>query len=99
MPDDVPLILHLDPKLHKLFIAEADAMRQPALQLAHDLIRSYVENQQAARVQDARMRAEVEQALREADAPQVARVPNEEVSADWHLRRVELQTRADSAAV
>ena len=74
MPDDAPLILHLDLELHKQFVAETEAARQPALQVVHDLIRGYVERQQ-----DARMRAEVEQALQEADDSWALRIPNEDV--------------------
>ena len=93
MPDDAPFILHLDPKLREQFIAETEAARQPALQVVHDLIRGYVERQQ-----DARMRAEVGQALQEADDPRALRIPNEDVEAEWRLRRAELLARTDSPA-
>lgn len=93
MPDDAPLVLHLDPKLREQFIAETEATRQPALQVVHDLIRDYVERQR-----EARMRAEIEEALREADDPQATRIPNEEVEAEWRLRRSELLAGADGAA-
>ena len=92
-PDDAPLILHLDPKLHEQFIAETEAARQPALQVVQDLIRGYV-----ARQRETRMRAELEEALREADDPRATRIPNEEVEAEWRLRRAELLARADSTA-
>ena len=85
MPDDAPLVPHLDPKLHEQFLAEAEAAHQPALEIVHDLIRGYVERQQ-----DLRMRAEIEQALREADDPGVKRIPNEEVEAGWRLQRAAL---------
>jgi hypothetical protein len=43
---------------------------------------------------DARFRAEVERGMHEADDPDVKRIPQEDVSAEWHRRRAELVKRA-----
>lgn len=43
---------------------------------------------------DAWFRAEVEQSMREADDPNVKRIPQEEVSANWRRERAALVKRA-----
>lgn len=47
------------------------------------------------RAHDARFRAEVEQALREADDPTVKCIPNDEVEAGWERKRAEIVRRLD----
>jgi hypothetical protein len=59
-----------------------------------EFMRSFVERQRQAREHDAWFRAEVKQALREADDPKVKRTPHAEVRAKWHRRRAELARRA-----
>ena len=58
-------------------------------------MRTYVAEQQAARDHDAWFRAEVEQALREANDPATIMVPHEQVAEDWRRQRAELELRAN----
>lgn len=87
MPNDAVITVTLDTALRDRFIAEADAMQRPAAEILQEFVQAFVRRRRDARQHDAWFRAEVEQSLREADDPSVARVPNEEVSAVWKLRR------------
>ena len=89
--------LKLEPELRDQFMAEAAASHQPASQLVREFMRSYVAEQQAIRDHDAWFRAEVEQALREADDPNTVFVPQEEVTAQWQRRRALLIAAIDNA--
>ncbi len=89
--------LKLEPELRDQFMAEAAASHQPASQLVREFMRSYIAEQQAARDHDAWFRAEVEQALREADDPATVFVPHEEVKAEWQRRRAMLVAAIDEA--
>ena len=86
--------LKLEPELRDQFMAEAAASHQPASQLVREFMRSYVAEQQAIRDHDAWFRAEVEQALREADDPNTVLVQHERVVEDWGRQRAELELRA-----
>ena len=88
--------LKLEPELRDQFMAEAAASHQPASQLVREFMRSYVAEQQAVRDHDAWFRAEVEQALREADDPNVVPIPHEQIVEDWHRQRAELEIRASN---
>ncbi len=81
MTDEATFTLTLDAELRDRFIAEADAALRPVEDLMRDLMRDFVERRHAAR--DAEIRAEIQQALREADDPNSEFVSDEEVSADW----------------
>ena len=86
--------LKLEPELRDQFMAEAVASHQPASQLVREFMRNYVAEQQAVRAHDAWFRAEVEQALREADDSATVPIPHEQVVEDWHRQRAELEARA-----
>ena len=59
-----------------------------------EAMRDFGTRQSAAREHDAWFRAEVEQGMREADDPDVKRIPQEDISADWRRQRAELVRRA-----
>jgi predicted transcriptional regulator len=94
MSKEAVFTLKLEPDLRDQFVAEAQAAHRPASQVVRELMRDYIDRQQAARDHDSWFRAEVEQGLREADDPGVKRIPNAEVSAKWRRRRADLMQRA-----
>lgn len=89
--------LKLEPELRDQFMAEAAAVHRPASQLVRDFMRDFVERQRKAREHDAWFRAEVQQAMREADDPQVRRIPQDEVASNWRRQRDELAKQASAA--
>lgn len=98
MPKEAMFTLKLEPELRQEFMAEAAAADRPASQIVREFMRDFVRQQRAAREHDAWFRAEVEQAMREADDPSVKRIPQEEIAAKWHRRRAELVKRAGERA-
>ncbi|KGM34535.1 antitoxin of toxin-antitoxin stability system [Inquilinus limosus] len=94
MPKEAMFTLKLEPELREQFMAEAAAADRPASQIIREFMRDFVRQQRAAREHDEWFRAEVEQAMREADDPSVKRIPQEEVSAKWRRQRAELVKRA-----
>ena len=93
MAKQAALTVELEPDLQEALIAEAEAAGQTPADIVRDLIDGFVRQQRDAREHDAWFRAEVEQALREADNPTVRRIPNEEVEASWERKRAELVRR------
>lgn len=81
MAERAVLSVEVDVELRDQFMAEAEAADQPAAQVLGQLMREFIERRRQARDHDAWFRAEVEQGLREADDPNVARIPHEEVMA------------------
>lgn len=79
----------VDEALKSAFTDAAKAHDRPGSQLLRDFMREYVEKAEY----DAWFRAEVEAALREADDPNAEWVPNEQVEAEWEVRKAELLAR------
>ncbi|HEX5328516.1 MAG TPA: antitoxin of toxin-antitoxin stability system [Acetobacteraceae bacterium] len=94
MPKEAIFTLKLEPELRDQFLAEAEATHRPASQLVREFMRDFVKQQRAAREHDVWFRAEVEQALREADDPKAKRIPDERVASNWRRQRAELVRRA-----
>lgn len=94
MPKEAAFTVELDPELQDAFLAEAEALDLPAAQIVRDLVHDFVRQRREARGHDAWFRAEVEQALHEADDPTVRRIPHETVRSSWHRKREELIERA-----
>lgn len=94
MPKEAVFTLKLEPELHDQFMAEAEAAHRPASQLVREFMLGFVEQQRQAREHEAWFRSEVGQAIREADDPKVRRVPQEDVTANWHRQRAELAEQA-----
>lgn len=95
MADQPRFTLEIEAPLRDAFFAEASAIDRPAADVVRDLMRDFVDRQQAARDHDAWFRAEVEAGLREADDPAVVRIPNEVVEAEWVIERAKLLGRID----
>jgi len=94
MPKEAMFTLKLEPELREQFMAEAEATHRPASQIVREFMRDFVKQQRAAREHDAWFRAEVEQGIREANDPNVKRIPHEEISAKWRRQRTKLVKRA-----
>ncbi len=94
MAKEAMFTLKLEPELREQFMAEAEATHRPASQIVREFMRDFVKQQRAAREHDAWFRTEVEQGIREADDPNVKRIPHEEISTKWRRHRSRLVKRA-----
>ena len=94
MPKEAMFTLKLEAELREQFMAEAEATHRPASQIVREFMRDFVRQQRAAREHDAWFRTEVGQGMREADDPNVKRIPNEEISTKWRRQRSRLVKRA-----
>ena len=83
----------VDDDLKATFAETARAQDRTAAQLLRVLMREAVRRQQEAREHDAWFRREVAQGMREADDPNLHRVPHEEVRSNWRRQRAELVKR------
>ncbi len=93
MPKQAAFTVELEPDLRDALIAEAEVIDRPPAHIVRDLIDDFVRQQRDAREHDTWFRAEVEQALREADDPTVKLIPNEEIRASWRRQRERLLER------
>jgi len=98
MAKEAMFTLKLEPELREQFMAEAEAVHRPASQIVREFMRDFVKQQRAAREHDAWFSAEVKQGMREADDPNVKRIPHEEISAKWRRQRTKLVKRAGERA-
>lgn len=80
----------VDEDLKTSFTNIAKAHDRPGSQLLRDFMRQYVEKAE----HNVWFRAEVEQGLRELEDPNVELIPNEQVEAEWEVRKAELLARA-----
>lgn len=85
----------VDEELKGAFAALAKGQDRTAAQLMRLLMRGAVQEQQEAKEHDEWFRAEVRQALREANDPDAVWIPHEEVKARWLTRRSELLRRIE----
>ncbi len=83
----------VDGDLKANFAETARAQDRTAAQLLRVLMREAVQRQEEAREHDAWFRSEVAQAVREADDPNLRRVPHDEVRSNWRRQRTELVKR------
>jgi predicted transcriptional regulator len=88
----------VDDELKSAFAEAAKAQDRTAAQLLRSLMRDAINRKQEAREYDAWFRAEIEQALREADDPNVRRIPHEKVKAKWRRKRAQLLKRTRKVA-
>lgn len=79
MPKDAVFTLKLDAELRDKFMAEAEALDRPASQVVREMMREFVHQKEEAREHDKWFRAEVEEAIREADDPDAEFTPHEQV--------------------
>jgi predicted transcriptional regulator len=76
----------VDEALKSAFTDAAKAHDRPGSQLLRDFMITYVQKAE----HDAWFRAEVEQGVREASDPNAEWVPQEQVKAEWQVRKAEL---------
>ena len=95
---DATFTFRLDNGLKAAFAEVAKAQDRTAAQLLRVLMRAEVSRRHEAAEHDAWFRGEVEQALREADNPNVSRVSHEAVGESWRRKRADLAARADDAS-
>ena len=93
MSKDAVFTMKLEPDLRDAFMAEAEAAHRPASQIVRDLMREFVERQQAEREYDAFLHRKVEAARVSMGAGRGR--SNEEVEARAAARRADLLRRAD----
>ena len=84
----------VDHDLKAAFAETAKAEDRTVAQLLRVLMRGAVRRRQEAGEHDAWFRGEVEQGMREADDPDVRRIPHEYVRSNWRQQRAELVKRA-----
>ena len=95
MPKDTMFTMKLEAELRDSFMEEAAAFDRPASQIVREFMRDFVAARRREREHDQWFRAEVEQALREADDPSVHLIPHAEVTEKWRRLRAEWAERAD----
>ncbi len=98
MTKNAMFTMKLEPELRDSFMAEAAASDRPASQLVREFMRDFVHRRRQAREHESWFRGEVEQGMREADDPAVARLPHDQVEERWRRRRAELMKRAGRKA-
>ena len=91
---EVTFTFRVDDELKSAFAEAARAEDRSTAQLLRGYMRDVVARRGDAAAHDAWFKAEVEQALREADDPDFERIPNADVEADWAQQRAALRTRA-----
>lgn len=69
MPKDAVFTMKLDAELRDKFMEEAEKLDRSASQVVREMMREFVHKQQEEREYDKWFRAEVEEAIREADTP------------------------------
>jgi len=94
MPD-ATFTFRLDDRLKTDFAEVAKAQDRTAAQLLRVLMRAEVNRQREMAEHDAWFRTEVKRSLQEADDPNVARIPHEEVREALRRERARLTTRVE----
>lgn len=91
---DATFTFRVDGELKAVFTETAKSQDRTAAQLLRLLMREEVQREREAREHDAWFREEVERAVREADDPNVRRVPNAAVRSTWRQQRATLMKRS-----
>ena len=95
MSKDAVFTLKLDTQLRDAFVAEAEATHRPASQIVRDLMRDFVERQRETRLHDDFLRRKVETAR--AERLSGLSISDEEIEAEFAVRRAKLLRKADEA--
>ncbi len=90
MSTETLFTMELDATLRDEFLAAAAAVQRPAPQLIKEFMASFVAGQRDAASHDAWFRAQVEEGLRQADDPNVKRIPQSAIEAKWREDREKL---------
>ena len=93
MSKEAVFTLKLEADLRDAFMKEAEESHRPASQIVREFMRDFVKKQQEARDYDEWFRADVEQALREADDPNTKWFTHEEVQERMRTQRESLLQR------
>lgn len=91
---DSTFTFRVDEELKEAFAAVAEQDERTAAQLLRVLMRQAVQRHQDATGHDRWFRAEVEQAVTEADDPEVQRVAHDQVRSSWQQQKEDLERRA-----
>jgi predicted transcriptional regulator len=94
MPKETVFSMELETALRDEFLAAAAAAHRPAPQLVREFMADFVAGQRDAGTHNAWFQAQVEAGLRQADDPNVKRIPQAEVEAKWRKERAELVRQA-----
>jgi len=92
MPKEAVFTMKLEPELRTEFMAEAKAAHRPASQVVRELMREFVQRQRGVREYDEFLRDKVE-AGRASMRANSGR-PNEEVEAEFAVRRASVTNQA-----
>jgi hypothetical protein len=95
MTKDAMFSMKLEAELRDSFMEEAAAFDRPASQIIREFMRDFVDARRREREHDRWFRGEVEQALREADDPNVRLIPHAEVMEKWRRLTEDSAGRAD----
>ena len=93
MAEAATFAVNVDAGLRDAFLAAAERAHRPADELVRAFMLDFVAQQRDAGAQDAWMREEIAQGVREADDPNVKRIPHEEIAASWRRKRADLERR------
>lgn len=91
---DSTFTFRVDEELKEAFAAVAEREERTAAQLLRLLMRQAVQRREDATDHDRWFRAEVEQAVAEADDPDVHRVSHAELRSSWQQQTADLERRA-----
>jgi hypothetical protein len=95
MPKEAVFTMKLEPELRDEFMAEAEAAHRPASQVVRELMREFVQRQREAREYHEFLRRKVE--IARADRRSERSYSDEEVEAEFSVRRLELLRKAGEA--
>jgi predicted transcriptional regulator len=95
---EVTFTVRVDEELKARFSEAAKASDRTSAQLLRDFMRDYVQRQQREAAHDVWFRAEVAEALREADDPSTHWASHDVVKQDMALARARLKKRVKSGA-
>lgn len=90
---DVTFTFRLDSELKTAFADAARAQDRTTAQLLRVLMRAEIKRRRESAEYDAWFQREVEQALREAEDPEVTRLSHDNVRSNWLRRRSELEAQ------
>ncbi len=93
MSKEAVFTLKLESDLRDAFMKEAEESHRPASQIVREFMRDFVKKQQEARDYDEWFRADIEQALRDADDPNTKWFTHEEVQERMRAQRESLLQR------
>ena len=95
MPKDAVFTMKIEPELRDEFMAEAQALDRPASQVLRDLMREFVQRQQAARLHEDFVQRKVAAARQDAVDGRIQ--AQDEVETAFAARRAKLRRQAGTS--